>query len=90
MVIPQKKKHPATFWRPPPKFAAGKGIDRVALLGLHQRSPRLGSLTPGYQLTLLRSWRIFVINQNVRAPQDVVQKENSGTHRFTKAFSCFS
>jgi hypothetical protein len=45
---------------------------------------RRAILTPGYQLPLLRSSRIVVIDQNVRASQDVAEQENSGTHRFTK------
>jgi hypothetical protein len=41
-------------------------------------------VTPGYQMPLLRSSRIIVIDQNVRASQDVAEQENSGTQRFTK------
>jgi hypothetical protein len=47
-------------------------------------SLRRAFLTPGYQLPLLRSWRILVIDQNVRANQDVIQQENSGTNRIPK------
>jgi hypothetical protein len=51
----QKKPRPGGFGRPPPHPPAEKGVYRVALLGLHESSPRLGSLTPGYQLPLLCS-----------------------------------
>jgi hypothetical protein len=56
----------------------------LACPGAANGSLRRAILTPGYQLPLLRSWRILVIDQNVRANQDVIQQENSGTNRIPK------
>jgi hypothetical protein len=57
------------------------------VLGLRIARARRAILTPGYQLSLLRSWRIVVMKQNVGVSQDVVQKENSETEKLTEAES---
>ncbi len=49
-----KNEFPAAIWRRSRQIAAGKGIFLIAILGLRERSLRLGSLTPGYMLTPLR------------------------------------
>ena len=74
---------PAAIWRRSRQIAAGPSC-LLARPGAANGSLRRAILTPGYQLPLLRSSRIVVIDQNVRACQDVAKQHNLGTHRFTK------
>jgi hypothetical protein len=60
------------------------GAAAANVLGLQIARARRAILTPGYQLPLLRSWRIVVMKQNFGVSQDVFQKENSDTQRFPK------
>jgi len=47
---------PRSFWRRSRQKLRGEGFSRHVYLGLHRRSLKLGRFTPGYQLSLLRSW----------------------------------
>jgi hypothetical protein len=77
--MPAKTEFPAAIWRRSRQIAAGESCFCWHVLGLRIARARRAILTPGYQLPLLRSSRIVVIDQNVRASRDVAEQENSGT-----------
>jgi hypothetical protein len=94
--MPAETRLPAALWRRRRQIAAGESCFCWHVLGLRIARARRAILTPGYQLPLLRSSRIVVIDQNVRASRDVVQQENSGTDCIPKpdalqvlAYDCY-